>query len=67
MIHMIGMTPPPRLPPGPRLPALLQSALLYRDPVGFIEGCRRRYGPVFRVHLVGFPNYVYVADPAPRA
>src|SRR5918992_505283 len=50
--------------PGPRLPALAQTALLFRDPVGFLEDCRRRYGPVFRVRLVGFPRYVYVADPA---
>lgn len=53
-----------KLPPGPRLPTLVQTAWLYRDAVGFLETCRRRYGPVFRVKLVGFPRYVYVADPA---
>ena len=51
------------LPPGPRLPTLVQTALLFRDPVRFLERCRRRYGPVFRVRLVGFPHYVYVTDP----
>ena len=49
------MTPPPRLPPGPRLPALVQSALLFRDPVGFLEGCRRRYGPVLPGSLRRLP------------
>ena len=53
----------PALPPGPRLPALVQTALLFRDPVGFLERCTRRFGPVFRVRLTGFPRYVYVTDP----
>ena len=57
------MTADHTLPPGPRLPTLMQTALLFRDPVGFLERCRRRYGPIFRVRLVGFPRYVYVADP----
>ncbi len=57
------MTANRSLPPGPRLPALVQTAQLFRDPVGFLERCRRRHGPVFRVRLLGFPRYVYVADP----
>jgi cytochrome P450 family 135 len=52
-----------RLPPGPRLPMPLQTAAMVRDPVGFLARCERRYGPVFRVRLLGFPRYVYVADP----
>ena len=50
-------------PPSPRLPTLAQTLLLFRNPVGFLETCRRRFGPVFHVRLVGFPRYVYVADP----
>lgn len=57
------MTPKLQQPPGSRLPALVQTASLFRDPVGFLDACRRRHGPVFRVRLVGFPQYVYVADP----
>ena len=34
-----------------------------RDPVGFLTRCRREHGPVFRVRLVGFPRFVYVAEP----
>jgi cytochrome P450 len=41
----------------------MQTGLLLHDPVRFLETCRRRYGPVFRVRLVGFPRYVYVTDP----
>jgi cytochrome P450 len=37
--------------------------MLFRRPVEFLESRKRRYGPVFRVKLVGFPRYVYVADP----
>ncbi|WP_433513996.1 cytochrome P450 [Nonomuraea sp. CA-143628] len=51
------------LPPGPRLPALLQTAWLLSDPVGALEKCRRKYGPIFTVRLFGFPPEVYVATP----
>ena len=49
---------------GPRLPASVQTAMLVRDPVGWLERCERRYGPIFRVKLLGFRKYVYVTDPA---
>jgi cytochrome P450 len=63
MYCVVAMPSAAALPPGPRLPAVVQTALLARDPVGFLERCRRRYGPVFRVRLIGFTRYVYVADP----
>ena len=50
-------------PPGPPLPGVVQSALFLRNPVGYLEGCQARYGDVFRVRFVGFPRFVYVADP----
>ena len=37
--------------------------MLFKDPVGFLESCRRRYGPVFQAKLVGFPRYVFVTEP----
>jgi cytochrome P450 len=49
--------------PGPRLPTLVQTALLVRDPVGWLERCERRYGRIFRVKLVGYRRFVYVTDP----
>lgn len=51
------------LPPGPRLPAAVQTAWFVREPIGFLERCRSRYGPVFRVRIVSEPRLVYVAEP----
>jgi len=51
------------VPPGPRLPGVVIAALLLRDPVGFLERTRDRYGPIFRVRFPGYPRYVYVATP----
>jgi hypothetical protein len=45
------------------LPGVVFAALMLRDPVGFLEGMRSRYGPIFRVRFPGFPRYVYVATP----
>lgn len=46
-------------PPGPRLPVLSVARLL-RDPVRYLEGLRRRYGPVFHIRFPGFPPEVFV-------
>src|SRR4051795_12356425 len=51
-------------PPGPRLPALVQSALFSARPVAFLDACRRRYGGVFQVRIVPFGRLTYLADPA---
>jgi cytochrome P450 family 135 len=51
------------LPPGPRAPRVVQTVQLLRDPIGFLTRCRREYGPIFRVKLIGFPRFVYVAEP----
>ncbi|HEY0640434.1 MAG TPA: cytochrome P450 [Pseudonocardiaceae bacterium] len=54
----------PALPPGPRLPALVQTLLLRSRTPYFLAWCRRRLGDVFTVHdLVGGPQ-VFLADPA---
>jgi cytochrome P450 len=52
------------LPPGPPLPALVQTALWMGRPVGFLEGCGRRYGDVFTLRLALGPPVVMVADPS---
>ena len=44
--------PSRELPPGPRLPALLQSMLLMRFRHQFIPAMHRRYGDVFTIRLV---------------
>ncbi|MFE2186478.1 cytochrome P450 [Streptomyces sp. NPDC059455] len=48
------------LPPGSRQPALLQTMRM-RDPVHYFASLRRRYGPVFRMQLIGFPPQVVVS------
>jgi cytochrome P450 len=48
-----GHAPPTKgLPPGPRWPALVQSAALMRFRHSFVPAMRRRYGDVFTVRLV---------------
>ena len=51
-------------PSGPRSPRLAQVVGLYRDPVAYLERCRRRFGPVFRIRFPGIPPLAYVTDPA---
>lgn len=54
----------PVLPPGPPLPAGVQTALMLRWWSAFAFACRRRYGDVFTIRLAGFGSGVYLADPA---
>jgi cytochrome P450 len=39
------------LPPGPKLPALMQGLRFLTHPVGFFDDCRRRYGDPFTVRI----------------
>jgi cytochrome P450 len=52
------------LPPGPGLPAPLQTARLIARPVGFLEDCRRRYGDAFTARVLRAGTMVFVSDPA---
>jgi cytochrome P450 len=52
------------LPPGPPLPALVQTALWLGRPVGYLEWCDRRYGDVFTLRLALGPPIVMVSEPA---
>jgi cytochrome P450 len=56
------MTPPPELPPGPSLSAV-NAFRLWRNPISFLLGLRRRYGDIFTVAFPAFPRLVYVSDP----
>ena len=51
-------------PPGSRLPGVVQAVRFSRDPVGFLERNRRRYGDVFSLSFPGFGRMIYLADPA---
>lgn len=52
------------LPPGPRLPRMLQTALVWRLPRPFLDRCHRRFGDAFTIDTVGMGPLVYLADPA---
>jgi cytochrome P450 len=52
------------LPPGPRLPAPIQTALFMRKPGEMLSRWHARYGDAFTTHYLTFGRGVYVADPA---
>jgi cytochrome P450 len=52
-----------KLPPGPRMPVLLQSVGFWSRPTAFLERCRARYGTPFTVRLTGQPPLVMISDP----
>jgi len=49
--------------PGPRLPASAQTAWWFLGRFSFARTCARRYGPCFRIRLLGFGSVVVIADP----
>jgi len=51
------------LPPGPRMPALLQTLGTWSRPIAFLEKCRARYGRRFTTRLIGQPPLVMISDP----
>jgi cytochrome P450 len=51
------------VPPGPRLPRALQTALWAARPLWFMQRARRRYGDVFTVRPYAFGNVVILANP----
>jgi len=51
------------LPPGPRLPALVQTVMWAVAPVRFAKSCLRRYGPLFTARIVGFGKVIYISTP----
>ena len=51
------------LPPGPRMPALLQMIGTWSRPTAFLEQARRRYGPRFTVRILGQGPIVMISDP----
>ena len=51
------------LPPGPALPAPLQTARLMVRPVPFLERSRREFGDTFTVRTTPVGEMVFVSDP----
>jgi cytochrome P450 family 135 len=52
-----------KLPPGARVPALINAIRFTRDPLGYIRWYYRRYGPVACTRFPGVGLAVIVADP----
>ncbi len=52
------------LPPGPRLPAPIQTAVLLRSWPRAVAACRRRYGDIFTLRVASVGTIVYLADRA---
>lgn len=52
------------LPPGPRLPAAVQTAWFLAGELGFLRRSAARYGPVFSTRISWMGDLVIVSDPA---
>jgi cytochrome P450 len=52
-----------QLPPGPRLPALVQGVGLWNRPLAYLEKLRARYGRRFTVRFPLAPPFVIITDP----
>ena len=52
------------LPPGPRLPRIVQTAGFIFGGIRFLEACRRRYGDLVTLGTVFDSGFVMVFDPA---
>jgi cytochrome P450 len=50
------------LPPGPRLPRLAQTLLLWQRTLPFLAHSRRRYGPVFTIRAIPWGTAVVIDD-----
>lgn len=52
-----------QLPPGPRMPSLLQTIGWWSRPTAYLERCRARYGRRFTIRLTGQSPFVIISDP----
>jgi len=51
------------LPPGTLLPRPLQTYLIWRSPLTYLERCQTRYGRRFTHRMTSFPSLVLLSDP----
>jgi cytochrome P450 family 135 len=59
----VAIAEQPALPPGPRLPRLVQGLLMLGPAETFMRTCRRRYGKAFTMRMIMGPPSVVVSDP----
>lgn len=53
-----------KLPPGPRLPRLLQASRWLFAPIPFMRSCADRYGDPFTVRMFNVPPMVFFTEPS---
>jgi cytochrome P450 len=53
----------PSLPPGPRLPRAVQSAIWYRDAQWLMSQCQARFGDMFTLKIANEGTWVVTSDP----
>ncbi|HET9677967.1 MAG TPA: cytochrome P450 [Solirubrobacterales bacterium] len=58
-----GPVPIKGLPPGPRMPRALQTAIWSRKAQWFLEQSRARFGPMFTIRIAYEGDWVVVTDP----
>jgi cytochrome P450 family 135 len=58
-----GPRPIQGLPPGPRMPRALQTAIWSRQAQWFLEQSRARFGPMFSIKIAYEGDWVMVSDP----
>ncbi|HEX3042563.1 MAG TPA: cytochrome P450 [Solirubrobacterales bacterium] len=58
-----GLGPIKGLPPGPRMPRALQTAIWSREAQWFLEQGRARFGPMFSIKIAYEGDWVVLADP----
>jgi cytochrome P450 len=51
------------LPPGPRMPAALQTAIWVRRAQWFLGQCAARFGDVFRMHIAREGTWIVLSNP----
>ena len=51
------------LPPGPRMPKSLQSAGFMARSMPMLRRLRNKYGSMYTVRMIGFPDFVMINDP----
>jgi cytochrome P450 len=52
-----------KLPPGPRMPSVVQTLGWWARPIAFMERCRATYGKRYTIKLVGSPPFVNLSTP----
>ncbi len=52
-----------QLPPGPRMPKMLQALGAWSRPIAVLERNRARYGKRYTIRIVGQPPFVVLSDP----